>query len=169
MYEIIKKLLALMMLIISAYTDLRERNIYVLPLLVGVVASVSVIVASIAFGTEHSMEKADLELSQIIMKQLIIPLLFSMLVFVIVLLSNGQIGIGDAFLLSSLSLSTGVLLEIRIILISVCLSGLFSIYLLSIRGKSLRDGIPFAPFMLIAYISVFCVRVLIMGKGISGL
>lgn len=148
----IKEIIALLVLVVCTYTDIKERQIYLLPLLLGGVAAFSIsIIMCIQEPIEETMKS--------IFSWLIFPLLFGVFLVLLVALSKGQIGMGDGYLALVLSLCLGVTKEIRTLCVSVILSGIFCIGLIFCNKDRMWKKIPFVPFLLVGLIVVIGIRI----------
>lgn len=72
---------------------------------------------------------------------------------IIAALSGGGIGAGDIKLVSALGLMCGVEVLCRTLLLGMIVCALTACVLLAARKKTRRDGIPFAPFLLLGYVA----------------
>lgn len=139
-----REIVALFTLAISAYTDLKERNIYVIPVFSTVVISMLMSIAAIITASEGSIVE---ELG----KWIIIPWIVGSMIIASGLLLEKVIGMGDIYLIVALIVTLGVRFGLHTLIVALILGGLFCGYLL-ISGKASRhDGIPFAPFLLAAF------------------
>lgn len=143
--EKIKEVLALFVLAISAYTDIKERNIYIMPLTLGVVASVSLsIIAYInaPFG----------EITKLIFSDFIYPMLAAVFVTFVTKLLDNHMGMGDGYLLAVLLMMVGVITSIRVLSFASIFAGVFCVILMVIRLDKKWKMIPFAPFMAAGFV-----------------
>ncbi|QNU65687.1 prepilin peptidase [Ruminiclostridium herbifermentans] len=67
-----------------------------------------------------------------------------------IMLSKGQIGGGDLWLMTLTGFFTGINSFLSILFISIILAGIYSIMLLLAKKANRRTEIPFAPFIMIA-------------------
>ena len=68
----------------------------------------------------------------------------------LIVLSKGQIGGGDLWLMTLTGFFTGIYSCFSILFISIILAGIYSLLLLLAKKADRRTEIPFAPFILIA-------------------
>lgn len=73
------------------------------------------------------------------------------------ILSHQGIGMGDIKLISALALMGGVYIVGGTLFFSMTACALVSGYLLITRKKTMKEAIPFAPFLLIGYMMTICV------------
>ena len=75
---------------------------------------------------------------------------------IILLISHGGMGGGDVTLIGALGFSLGLKNTILMILLSFIIGAIISLLLLAFKIKSMKDPIPFGPFIIIAcYLSYF--------------
>jgi leader peptidase (prepilin peptidase)/N-methyltransferase len=80
----------------------------------------------------------------------------------ILLISRGGMGGGDVTLIGVLGFSLGLKKTILMILLSFIIGAIISIILLAFKFKSMKDPIPFGPFIIIAfYLSYFYYDIII--------
>lgn len=72
------------------------------------------------------------------------------ILFILLLISKGQIGGGDLMLFLVTGFFTGIPSMLSILFLSVVISGLFSIVLVVFKKRGKSTEIPFAPFVLLA-------------------
>jgi len=68
--------------------------------------------------------------------------------------TNGELGMGDALLLLVTGIFLGFERNLTLLLLALMLSSLFSVYLL-IREKNVKKEYPFVPFLFISYVMMF--------------
>ena len=143
----IRELIALAMLAVSSYTDMKEKSIYPVPLAICTAGGVALSVTSYAFAP--SMTGGD-----ILLQELLYPLVAGIMVIIIVKAGKHYIGAGDGYLTAALwmvlGLRAGIYAEIAGLLFSFAVSACL---LISGRGRCHRL-IPFAPFILAGYLAV---------------
>lgn len=71
-------------------------------------------------------------------------------------LSHHGIGIGDIKLISALGLMGGVYITGGTLFFATLLCALFSIWLLITRKKTMKESVPFGPFILFGYMLTIC-------------
>ena len=138
----IKEMIALAMLAVSAYTDIRERNIYLVPLAVCSLGAFAVTI------TEYVSSDAGMMIDD-----LILPFLAGAVVILLSKSAKAHVGAGDGYLVASLGFLIGPLPD----LIAVCAgSAAAAVYAVTVRvsGKKTKRNLPFAPFVLAGFFFV---------------
>lgn len=74
-------------------------------------------------------------------------LFFSALMYLIVWFSKGKAGMGDARLLGVTAMTAGWRFTLQILILAVGGSFVYSLWLLTVRKKSIRTEFPFVPFL----------------------
>lgn len=149
----LKETIALIILAVCAYTDIKEKYIYLMPLLVGGIASFALSVMIFMQDTCEGAQRNMLSL-------MLFPIAFSIFIVMLGRLCDGMIGMGDIYLIAMLSMSIGVIRDVRTVSASVIIAGV-SCFCMLIFGKAKRwSKIPFAPFLLAGFMSV-----MILGIG----
>lgn len=75
---------------------------------------------------------------------------------IILLISHGGMGGGDITLIGALGFSLGFKNTLLMILLSFIIGAIISLFLLAFKFKTMKDPIPFGPFIIIAfYLSYF--------------
>ena len=141
----IREIIALFVLAISAYTDIKERNIYTMPLIVS--AAGAVIMSVIMIIGAPAGEECDIFYSE-----LAGPALVGALIIFAAALFKDHIGAGDAYLLASLGFVLGVRQHLGTMIIAVFAAFIYAGGYVFI-GK-VRKRIPFAPFVMIGFVFV---------------
>lgn len=142
----IRQLLALAMLAICAYTDIKEKNIYVMPLVItGTGAVIISLVSMMAKGTGHF---------EILTEYIILPAVTGLLAIFISRALQGHIGAGDALLLGTLGLVTGIRTDIASFAVSMIVASIYAVIVLILPKRRIIRSIPFAPFVMTGYVMV---------------
>jgi len=145
----LKQAVALIVLAVSSYSDIKERQIYVMPLVIGVIFSIAVSIADYMIDPiEH--------VNEVLFGSLIFPLFCSVFVFLIISKLKDYIGIGDAYLFAFLSFALGVSRNIRIICFASLVAGLLCAILILLNMDKKWKKVPFAPFLLTGYMCLVC-------------
>ena len=79
------------------------------------------------------------------------------ILLVVAKLSGEALGYGDALLFMTSGIFLGFTENIFLLLFSLLLSALFSVFQILIRRRKMRDSLPFAPFILGGYICVLAI------------
>ena len=140
----IKEMMALAMLAVSAYTDIKEKNIYILPLIVPSVGAVAISVISYAcsYGADES---------EILIYDILLPVLSGVILIVISKTGAAHIGMGDGYLMTALGLVIGIRYNLFVICLGFLIAAVYAGAVI-ISGKGgRRRRIPFAPFVMTAF------------------
>ena len=142
-----KNTIALAMLVISAYTDIKERSIYLMPLIISTTGAAAVSVVSFMCAPAAS----DLD---ILMREILLPAFAGVLVIVIVKSGYSHIGFGDGYLMASLGMMIGVKNNLYVIAAGFGAALIYVGVLVLRKGgyrRIRRKSIPFAPCMMAGY------------------
>jgi len=140
----VRIILAFCLLSVCTYTDIKEKNIYHIPV---ILAGLCGIVISVVFNiiTPSTHEEYSV-------RELVIQLIMCVSVCVIAFLSNGTIGMGDAYMFSGLCFIVGSVMSIRIVSAGIILSGLAMVVTYICGRIKDNDSVPFAPFLLLGFL-----------------
>ncbi|MBR2530266.1 MAG: prepilin peptidase [Lachnospiraceae bacterium] len=141
----IKQMMALAALAVSAYTDIRERNIYILPLIVASTGGIVISLADFVFtpcGTGMPILSYDL----------LFPAVAG--IAMILLARTGRIGVGegDGYLLACLGMLVGVRTQMFTFAAALICGAIYSGYLLISKRGRMKTVIPFAPFVMTGFL-----------------
>lgn len=145
--EKIREVCALLILAVSAYTDIKERNIYIMPLVIGAISAMSLSIISF-INTPCG------ELTKQVFSEIISPLLAAGFVILITYMLRDNIGVGDGYLFAMLFLMIGVVRNVRLICVASIFVGIFGAIVMMIRLDKVYKRIPFAPFMMAGFITI---------------
>ena len=126
----IKQMMALAALAVSAYTDIRERNIYILPLIVASTGGIVISLADFVFtpcGTGMPILSYDL----------LIP---------------AVAGIAMILLLACLGMLVGVRTQMFTFAAALICGAIYSGFLLISKRGRMKTVIPFAPFVMTGFL-----------------
>ena len=146
----IKEMIALAMLAICTYTDIKERNIYLFPLIVSATGAVAVSVVS--FMCAPADEEAG-----ILIGDLMIPVLAGVFIIICVRAAKRHVGIGDGYLMAALGMIIGVRSNVISMVAGLFAASIYACIILIKKGKISRfrrRSIPFAPFVMTGYMLV---------------
>ncbi|MCD7745387.1 MAG: prepilin peptidase [Lachnospiraceae bacterium] len=121
-----------LVLVISAYTDIRYRKIYR-----------SVIVIHLIAALVLHLVMQDCEAWAALMG--LVPGLGFLLLAVI---THESVGLGDGFLMLSCGFSLGTWKWLAVLFTSFVCVGLWALYLICFRGGKRKTAIPYVPFLL---------------------
>ena len=149
----IKEMMALAMLAVSAYTDIRERNIYLFPLLVPCIGSAAVTVISF-LGSQGPKDVS------ILTEFLIFPAITGALLILAAGCMKDQMGMGDGYLMAALGMTAGTRSGLQSIICGLAAASVYAGAVLLGKKGGRRREIPFAPFVLAGYMVVLTVAAL---------
>ncbi|MBR6159240.1 MAG: prepilin peptidase [Lachnospiraceae bacterium] len=146
----IREMIALAMLAVSSYTDIKEKSIYIMPL---VITSSGAVIISL---TELVSKPA----ADVFTHDLLMPALTGIIFIAVIYTYREHIGMGDAYLLAALLIIAGIRYSLYTIAVSLLLSSVYALIVLAagrIGGAGSRT-IPFAPFVLTGFLLVLTMR-----------
>ncbi len=132
----IREMMALAMLAVCAYTDIKERNIYIMPLLVPCIGSVTITL----IGGEDLPEF------------LIFPALTGALVILVIKFRQDHMGMGDGYLMATLMMMIGEIAGLYVIMCSFAISSVYAGAVLLKKKGGLKREIPYAPFVMAGFL-----------------
>ena len=140
----IREMMALSLLAVCAYTDIKERNIYVMPLLVSGIGSVAITL----IGREDLPEF------------LIFPALAGAFLILAVKYWQDQMGMGDGYLMATLMMMIGITCGMYVIMCSFAVSSVYAGAVLLAKKGGIKREIPFAPCVMAGFIVMLAGEVL---------
>ncbi len=143
----IRQMMALAVLAVCAYTDIKERNVYLIPLLVSVVGSEAVLAISV-IGTSGP------EAYPVLMNDMLMPFVTGLAVIALTRVFKAHIGVGDGYLMAALGMMTGIKTMIFSIPIAFITAGLYALIKTVPKRRRSTRTIPFAPFVLTGFMAV---------------
>lgn len=143
----IRQILALSMLAICAYTDIREKNIYVMPL---VITGTGAVVISLVSMAQEAGGGALITLTEYIA----LPVLAGLAAICLSRVARGHIGEGDALLLGVLGLITGIRIDILSFTAGLVVIPVYAAVTLLLPKRRRISSIAFAPFVMTGYVLV---------------
>ena len=143
----IKEMIALVMLAVCAYTDIKERSIYVFPLAVSVTGTVAISIVSFICSP------VDKE-TEILLYDILLPAITGVILIIAVRAAKSHIGMGDGYLMASLGLMTGLKTLAYMILVAFVLAAIYGFIKSVFRKRRFVRSIPFAPFVLTGFVAV---------------
>lgn len=84
-----------------------------------------------------------------------IPVAIAALFLILSVMTSGEIGLGDGWILLALGLMLYTTEYIRMLSISLILTAVYGGFLLVAAGKSRKTEIPLVPFLLLGYVGGF--------------
>lgn len=146
----IKEMIALAMLAVCAYTDIKERSIYVFPLVVSVTGAVAISTVSFMCAP------VDKE-TEILLYDILLPAITGGILIVAVRAAKSHMGMGDGWLMASLGMTIGVRDNIIAVTAAFLAASVYACIILfgnGIRRRLRHKSIPFAPFVMAGYMLV---------------
>lgn len=143
-----RKIIVLILLGICAYTDIKERNIYIVPLYVCTIISVGLSIFQMLICNDVGC------LSKYV-RELMVDCGIGMVIVTGAYISQGRIGTGDGYLVASVGMIMGADFMLGWIIIVSILSFILcaGIIVRSKIGSSIYiEAVPMAPVMLLGYI-----------------
>jgi len=131
-------------LIICTYTDIRERKIYLVALIIMAIEALVVNVYRILI-----VWNANFHMASDIWNYLAGPLLVFSVLVAISIITNESIGMGDVYMIGVVCLQTGITVAVKILGIAVIITGIAATISLLVCGYQKNKSFPFAPFMLL--------------------
>ena len=140
----LRKIVVLLLLGISSYTDIKEKNIYILPVLFAALSGISLTLTEVIIGNNYGLE--------IMNKYIFQPVLVSTLTYILSFFTKKGIGEGDIIIFLVIGLLIGINSEILILIMASVFSGIYCIAFLFTGKLSMERTIAFVPFILGGYI-----------------
>ena len=134
------EIIILILLLYSAYTDIRSREIMMLPVYICILIAIIGVIA-----------KGDVSLMSFLGA---IPGLIMLLVSHI---TKGALGDGDAYLILAVGLLIGLRNVTLMLMIGSTMAFVYSLFLLSIKKAGKKKTICYAPFILSGFIGVMII------------
>lgn len=131
------KIIILFLLAYSAYTDIKERYVMMVPIYMCFFISI------LGYFIPNKGEVIDL--------WGIIP---GILLLIIGMVSKGSIGDGDVYIVMIVGLMMGLRNTLTVLLIGSVLSAIYCLFELVAKGKNKKDSIPYIPFILSGYLGM---------------
>lgn len=143
----VRQILALAMLAVCAYTDIKEKSIYVMPL---VITGTGAVIISLVSVLAESGEVAG----KTMVDYMVLPAAAGISAVLLSRASGGHIGSGDALLLGVLGLVTGIKTDIVTFTAGLFAVSVYAMAVLVLPRKRRVKYIPFAPFVMTGYVLV---------------
>lgn len=144
----VRKIITLLLLAVCSDSDIKERCIYMLPLgiaaLLGIILSVADIIINYLGNTYL--------LQFFLLHCIFLPVAIGIYLYSFSVISNEALGRGDAILIAVLTVILEMTMVIKIIIIAIFTSAIFGVCMMINRKAVFREGIPFVPFVLFAYL-----------------
>ena len=142
--NIVKLLVSMTLLSCGAFMDIKEHRIpNIFP---GIMAAVNILLLVVGFLTRQNGIMSYI--ASAVISTVCIVAFMSIASF----LTRGGIGLGDIKLLGAMSLIGDVYLMCGTLFFSALLSAILGIALILIKRKTIKEGFPFAPFVLAGFL-----------------
>ena len=142
----IKQMIALAMLAVCTYTDIRERNIYLVPLIISTVGGVLIALAAFMGMPDYGAGEFTAEL--------VFPAIFGCMMIVLAKCFTKYVGIGDGYLMAALGVLIGNRYNLYVIVIASVFASVYAVILMILKRKRFMGSIPFAPFVMTGFMIV---------------
>ncbi len=142
----VRQVIALAMLAICVYTDIRERMIYMMPLIISASGAVIISVVSVFAVWGNGMET--------LWHLIVFPTAAGILLMGFSYVYRDRIGTGDGCLLAALGMILGNRYNFSVIMYSLISVFLFSIISVIVGRRRRPHSIPFAPFVMAGFLVV---------------
>lgn len=140
----VREIVVIMLLIICTITDIKERNIYIMPVLTSIILAISFTIFEILYSPLTDR-------FYILMNWIVWPFCLVLILMILIYTSKGGIGAGDGYMVAGTSLLIGMN-EIFTVIFFASVIGMFvCIYMILldvIRHAKIKRTIPYAPLLL---------------------
>ena len=147
----IKQMIALAMLAVCTYTDIKEKNIYLVPLLISTAGGVFITLAALIGMPDYGAAELATDL--------VFPALFGCVMIVIAKCLTKYVGIGDGYLIAALGILIGNMNNMYVTGIASVFAGVYAVILMILKRKRFAGSIPFAPFVMAGFVIVTAGRI----------
>lgn len=138
----IRKMITLGMLGVCTYTDIKERSVYVAPLVISVTGSLAVLFTAYCFipGCSNRALLAD---------GILYPVFFLLFMVMISNIRQSHVGAGDGLMIVACSLTVGMKNSFFVLGVALLSAAVFAVLLIFRRKR--RNSFPFAPFVMTGF------------------
>ena len=140
----IKQMIALVMLAICTYTDIRRRIVYTVPLIISAAGGGLITLTAYIGIAEYGMSG--------LITDLIAPILLGAVIIVAVKHAKKYIGTGDGMILAALGILIGNRSNLYVIAVASVAASVYAGALIIKKKKRFTGGIPFAPFVMSGFL-----------------
>ena len=142
----IKQTIALVTLAICAYTDIRERNIYIVPLVISAFGGILITLTAF-FGLETYTKKE-------LFADLVGPVIAAMIMVAATKFFDRYMGSGDGYLMATLGMLIGNRCNLYAVFAGSVFAALYALVMTIRNKRRFAACIPFAPFLMAGYVLV---------------
>lgn len=146
MWEI-RQMIALAMLAICAYTDIKEKCIYLMPLIITGTGSVIISVIEMTAS-------GDGDTVHILISNIVLPILAGAFLIAVSYITKEYMGPGDGYLLAALGLATGIRSGLLSFAAGMVMISLYAATILLCKKSRSVNSVPMAPFVMSGYFMV---------------
>ena len=143
----VKQVIALAMLAICAYTDIKEKCIYIMPLIITGVGSVIITVTEM-------LVPGNGDPVHILITDIVFPILAGAVLVALSCCLKEHLGPGDGYLLAALGLATGIRVDILSFTVAFVAISLYASFVLLSGKRRYVKSVPMAPFVMSGYVMV---------------
>ena len=140
----IKQMIALVMLAICTYTDIRRRSVYTVPLIVSAGGGGLITLTAFIGIPEYGICG--------LITDLIAPMLSGAVIIAVVKRAKKYIGTGDGLLLAALGILIGNRSNLYVVAVASVAASVYAGALIIRKKKRFTGGIPFAPFVMSGFL-----------------
>lgn len=143
--------LSLSLLIISSYTDLRERGISLMLLAVSLISCIALMTGVEIYGNSTGLPEWII-LYEPKMMNILAALLPGLFLFIVHRISEGSIGKGDVYVVLILGLMLGLYNTGVLLMMSMVFTAVIGLICMKLKGIGRKAALPFMPFLLSAHV-----------------
>ncbi len=143
--------LSLFLLIISSYTDLRERGISLMLLAVSLISCIALMTGVEIYGNITGLPEWFI-LYEPKMINILAALLPGLFLLIVHRISEGSIGKGDVYVVLILGLMLGLYNTGVLLMMSMVFTAVFGLIYMKLKGMGRKAALPFMPFLLSAHV-----------------
>ena len=150
----VREIVVIMLLIICTITDIKERNIYFMPVLTSIILAFSFTIYEIVYSPLTDR-------LYILQNWIVWPFCLVLMLMILIYISKGGIGAGDGYMVAATGFLIGmneiltVIFFASVIGMSVCI---YMILLDLIRHAKIKRTIPYAPILLSGFYAERIIR-----------
>ena len=148
----VRVLIAVVMLIICSYQDLKRKEINLSVLILSVLINTAFVV----IDETSEILNNNISFSGMYIKKSVAEIVMSVFPGIFILIFSklfGQIGEGDGYVFIAIGLISGVRIVLLAMYISFLIGGIYAAYKRFIKKEKAEYGFAFVPFILIGYIA----------------
>ena len=148
----VRVLIAIVMLIICSYQDLKRKEINLSVLILSVLINTAFVV----IDETSEILNNNVSFSGMYIKKSVAEIVMSVFPGIFILIFSklfGQIGEGDGYVFIAIGLISGVRIVLLAMYISFLIGGIYAAYKRFIKKEKAEYGFAFVPFILIGYIA----------------